>query len=245
MSDIQTIKYRLVGAVVIVIGFALLWSLLLDHEAKRKVNEKQLDIPPQTFNVERFDIKDPQNAVAITDEELPVTVDDSDSSTAQSESIQSVETPKAETVKVVEKTVVQAVQEKPEATQTPKAVSTPVVAAVKKAPLPSSAPPKQSVVVEKAATSYSKLDDKGLPEAWVLQLASVKNEQNALDLKNKLISANFPAYVKSINTADGISYRVLVGPKLSREKAEIMANDIEKQKGIKGIIVRFQVGYER
>jgi len=248
MSDIQSIKYRLVGAVVIVIGFALLWSILLDHDAKRKVKDNQLTIPAQTFNVERFDIKDPKN-IDIEGEELPVSVADTDAAKPTPENADIEQTkagvkdsvadpePSAKTAPVA--SVKEVAPLKP---------SIPAPAKVTEAPAPKPLATNDKAAVEvKAAASgtYSALDGKGLPEAWVLQLASVKNKDNAQELQKKLIASNFPAYIKSATTADGLSYRVLVGPKLSREKAEMMARDIEKKHGIKGIIVRFQAAYER
>lgn len=209
MSDIQAMKYRLVGAVVIIVGFALVWWLMLDHEAHRRVKEEQADIPAQTFEVERFDIDEPKPlGIKPQDQkepEIEITADVNSTNTS-------------DISKSAKKQEVQ---------------STVASSAVKTSTMASK------------SNAYSALDQKGLPESWVIQLASVKNRENAQQLQRKLLSSSYPAYIRTIHTDEGELHRVLVGPKLDRAKAEKTATSIEKEFGIKGIIVRFQTGYEK
>lgn len=235
MSDIQAIKYRLVGAVVIVVGFALVWWLMLDHEARRRIQEEQADLPPQTFEVERFDIDEPQ-PLGIRPKPDGAGVVEREAS-KNSEEIPTQDLPTA------------VMSQEPEE-------AAPVTEVKPAKPVASAVEAKKPVEVKKAVdtgatsiaaktNSYSALDEKGLPESWVIQLASVKNRENAQQLQRKLLASSYPAYVKSVSTADGTIHRVLVGPKLSRQKAEETARAIEKEFRIKGIIVRFQTGYEQ
>lgn len=236
MSDIQAIKYRLVGAVVIVIGFALVWWLMLDHEAHRRIKEDQAELPPQTFEIERFDIDEPQS-LGIRPEEGKV-------AGQVEEGVEEIRT-EALPAGVIsphpkEAAAATVVEKLPETTAATAKSPEPVKPEVKPKP----------VVKEKASTvpatnSYSALDKQGLPESWVIQLASVKSRENAQQLQRRLLASSYPAYVKSVNTAEGTLHRVLVGPKLSRQKAQETAAAIEKEFRIKGMIVRFQTGYEQ
>jgi DedD protein len=122
--------------------------------------------------------------------------------------------------------------------------ATATATAVKKAELVTKVAAEEKTPAPKSA-SYAALDAKGVPEAWVIQLASLKSKENAQKLQKELLGYGFPAYVKSVNKADGVSFRVLVGPKLNRQKAEEMAKAIEKKQGSKGMIVKFQAGYEQ
>jgi DedD protein len=218
MSDIQAIKYRLVGAVVIVVGFSCVWWLLLDHEEHRRIQETQVEIPQKSFSVERFDIDKPKplglhpQTKALEPEKIKSDVNN----IAAVEIKEDVITPVTHNE---EKPAVQQIEKTPEPAK-------PAAPAVKN-------------------TSFSSLDEKGLPEAWVLQLASLKSQENAKQLQKKLLNSSYPAYVKSVKTADGVIYRVLVGPKLDRTKAEQMAKSIETEHAMKSIIVKYQTGYEQ
>ncbi len=227
MSDIQAIKYRLVGAVVIVIGFASMWWLMLDHEAHRRIKNEHLDIPPQTMAIERFDIEEPkplgirpQEAGGVA--ESRALAEDKSVKNANSEEIKTTD---------IKSTVISPPQEEQPVPNEPK------IAEEKSVPA--------SATIAKKTDSYSALDEKGLPEAWVLQLASLKSEENARQLQRKLLASSYPAYIKSITRDDGVSYRVLVGPKLSHEKAVEMSKAIEKELGIKSMVLKFQTGYEQ
>lgn len=221
MSDIQAIKYRLVGAVVIVVGFSCVWWLMLDHEEHRRIQETQVEMPEKAFVVERFNIDEPKplglHPKTNVLENSPVGMDSSSNVVIKEDVITPVtqqDKPVAPPAEVVKPIVKKAVEVKP---VTP---------------------------VEKN-THFSALDEKGMPEAWVLQLASLKSQENAKQLKNKLINTSYPAYVKEVSTADGVIYRVLVGPKLDRTKAEQMAKAIEKEHKMKSIIVKYQTGYKQ
>lgn len=53
----QAIKFRLVGALVVLLSFVLAWWLFLDHDVKRYQTTKQ-NIP-EPMQIERFDIAEP------------------------------------------------------------------------------------------------------------------------------------------------------------------------------------------
>ena len=57
MSNSQSVKYRLIGALVIVFSFSLAWLLLLDHDVQR--HQDWQSSMPKKVDVERFDIDKP------------------------------------------------------------------------------------------------------------------------------------------------------------------------------------------
>ena len=82
-----------------------------------------------------------------------------------------------------------------------------------------------------------------MPDAWVLQVASFEDKSNAENLKLKLLDDDFPAYIKLFKLPSGQSFRVLVGPKLSKKKASAMAKSIEKKQGLKTLLVSYKPGF--
>lgn len=188
MNQQQPIKYRVIGALVIIFTFILAWWLLLDHDIKRFKNIKEPISEP--IVIDRFDVidieKEAQAASAVEPETKPL---------------------KVATTKPVKKT-------------------------------------KNTVAEVKPAKKAVKLDSKGLPEAWVLQVASFGERKNAVALQQKLYDADFPAYVKTFNVPEGKVYRVLVGPKLSKQRAAEMSKKVEKRFSLKSMIVAFKPGFE-
>ena len=193
MSDYQAIKYRLIGAAVIVGSFIFAWWLLLDHEVHR-LGDSQMDIP-EPMKIERFDIEEP------TKPDLKPAPD-----------IKSDDSEKTD-------------------------ISTNTAEEEKPADLP-------VAPAEKPQKKMSALDSQDLPEAWVLQVASFQDKSNAQQLQKKLVAKELPAYVKVFNLPEGKSYRVLVGPKLNKERAASMARQIEKDHGLKSMIMRYKPGFE-
>ena len=57
------------------------------------------------------------------------------------------------------------------------------------------------------------LDKQRLPIAWVLQVASFEKASNANELKERLLKQGHKAFTQSIETKNGSSTRVLVGPR--------------------------------
>ena len=92
---------------------------------------------------------------------------------------------------------------------------------------------------EPAAQPEPGLDSRGLPEAWVVQVASFGNADNAALLRDRLREQGFKAYTESVTTGGGRSTRVLVGPKLSRGQAEQDKAAIDKAFGLNSLVSRF------
>jgi DedD protein len=201
-TKLQPIKYRVIGALVIVFTFMLAWWLLLDHDVKRFRSVKEPI--PEPIMIERFEIIDISNNEQAAKDSPAVTVKEQDK-------------PAAMPVDEAKENSTEQTTEKAEKPIKPQAEN---------------------------VKAMSKHDSQGLPEAWVLQVASFSDKDNAKQLQQKLYKADYPAYVKTFNVADSKVYRVLVGPKLSKQKAADMAKAIEKEFALKSMLMLFKPGYE-
>ncbi len=113
-------------------------------------------------------------------------------------------------------------------------------APVAKAPATSapvaSAPAAPAATPAPAAKPDSRLGAANLPNSWSVQLASLSSRPSADALQAKLRSQGYNAYVR---TADGMN-RVFVGPVIERSEADRLRDQLNKQNGVKGFVVRFQ-----
>ncbi len=75
--------------------------------------------------------------------------------------------------------------------------------------------------------------------AWVVQLGSFSNEENAQSLNKKLRKAGYPAFVEPLNKNGQTSYRVRVGPEIKRSEAELLLKKIKDNMGMEGILVSY------
>lgn len=121
---------------------------------------------------------------------------------------------------------------------------------VEKAPVP-------GLVVEKAAVVESEakskpvrhtrkeapvkpaIDADGIPIAWILQVASVSNKENAEELRLGLVNMGYKAYIKRIKTGTAVLLRVYVGPKVERARLEAIQPEIDSQFKVKSMVRRY------
>ncbi len=75
--------------------------------------------------------------------------------------------------------------------------------------------------------------------AWVVQLGSFSDEENAKVLNEKLRKAGYPAFVEPLKKNSGIVYRVRVGPELLRSDAQSLQQKLAKSMQIEGIVIRY------
>ena len=83
------------------------------------------------------------------------------------------------------------------------------------------------------------LDSKGLPVAWILQVASVSSAAKADELRDGLLSMREKAYVKKLERGQKDLYRVYIGPNVERAQLERIQAGIDKRFGVRSIIVRY------
>ena len=83
------------------------------------------------------------------------------------------------------------------------------------------------------------LDSKGLPVAWILQVASVSSASKANELRDGLLAMHEKAYVKTLERGKKDLYRVYIGPNVERAQLEKIQAGIDKRFGVRSIIVRY------
>ncbi|MDQ7911974.1 SPOR domain-containing protein [Pseudomonas sp. 102515] len=128
-------------------------------------------------------------------------------------------------------------QNAPVNTAPPPAQPAAPVAKAPAAPAPvASAPVAPTATPAPAAKPDSRLGAANLPNSWSVQLASLSSRPSADALQAKLRSQGYNAYVR---TADGMN-RVFVGPVIERSEADRLRDQLNKQNGVKGFVVRFQ-----
>ncbi|MBU3070329.1 SPOR domain-containing protein [Aestuariicella sp. G3-2] len=106
------------------------------------------------------------------------------------------------------------------------------------APKPEPAPTK-ALVSRPAEPERQILDKNGVPKAWLVQVASFSSDARAEALRDKLLKDDFPAFTRSFETSKGKVTRVYVGPKISRDKASVLKQTLDKSLKINSLIVSF------
>ncbi len=85
------------------------------------------------------------------------------------------------------------------------------------------------------------LDKNQLPLSWSLQMGSFRQQENAVSLRARLRAEDYRAYILAAKTATGDTWRVLVGPMVSKQAMLEQAASIEAKLGLTGQIVRYRV----
>ncbi|MFT7405945.1 SPOR domain-containing protein [Zhongshania sp.] len=210
-------RQRLVGALVLLCGGVILWSLLFTGPAASKLDRKtQIPDAPLVDPVINTPPLKPEGIMSadtlLVPEQpnLPVADEDED---------------------VIGAAVRAEAGNIPDPSNSPK----------KLAPVAKLEP----LEVEKALpatkpTAAQRLDANGLPPAWVVQVGVFGSKANAEGLNKSLQGAGYKAFIDEIQRNSKSLYRVLVGPVISNEKAVSQQAAINKRFKVKSIVNRFE-----
>ena len=99
-------------------------------------------------------------------------------------------------------------------------------------------PSPESAMEKQTSSTVDDVKSRGLV-AWVVQLGSFSNKDNADALVKTIRDGGYPGYVETINNASGLIYRVRVGPDLLKSDAEKIQVELKKQLKLEGIIQRY------
>ncbi len=77
-------------------------------------------------------------------------------------------------------------------------------------------------------------------QSWVVQVASVRDQDAANNLRDRLLTAGHKAYVRSALAGGGTTYRVFVGPMSLKERALADKTAIDQAFGVQSMVVRFE-----
>jgi len=88
------------------------------------------------------------------------------------------------------------------------------------------------------------LDDDGLMKlkssAWVIQVGSYKNKENALRIVNHLRANGYRAFIQQVTTALGEHTRVFIGPENKRTAALALAGRLHSEMHLQGIVISYK-----
>jgi len=94
------------------------------------------------------------------------------------------------------------------------------------------------------ASTQTQIDDNGLinlkSSVWVIQIGSFKNKTNALRVVNQLRASGYRAFIQQISTALGDNTRVFVGPEHKRTSARALADRLQSEMHIQGIVISYK-----
>ena len=78
-------------------------------------------------------------------------------------------------------------------------------------------------------------------DSWVLQVGSYQDRNKALAQRDKLRNSNIAAvFIEQFTTNNKTSYRVRLGPFISREQTRVAQNKIKAKHDINGIIMKYE-----
>jgi len=97
---------------------------------------------------------------------------------------------------------------------------------------------KQAIEQKEATTVVEVKATVGL-SAWIVQLGSFTDEDNAQSLNTKLRQAGYPSFVEPIKKDGRNSYRVRVGPEIKRSEADMLLKKLKEKMQLDGIVVSY------
>jgi DedD protein len=89
---------------------------------------------------------------------------------------------------------------------------------------------------EKVATARKKPT---IVSGWVVQLGSFSKEKNAIRLRDSLRKNGHASFVEAYERAGKTSYRVRVGPELTKELAEELKKQLKQETKLDGLVMAF------
>jgi DedD protein len=89
----------------------------------------------------------------------------------------------------------------------------------------------------KTHAASARLNAQSVPHAWVLQLASLADEAKANQLRDRVIAAGHPAFVRLAETPKGRFYRVYIGPKIDKSRLLALKPSIDAQFQVQSLLL--------
>lgn len=83
------------------------------------------------------------------------------------------------------------------------------------------------------------IDADGLPIAFSLQVATMANKARAEGLRDELVAAGYKGYLKRFKRDQKTLYRVLVGPKYSRDELLPIKSAVDSTWRVESMIIRY------
>ena len=84
------------------------------------------------------------------------------------------------------------------------------------------------------------LSESGLPEGWIVQVASYSERETAENQVDRLQNADFKAFLQQAQVNGKQVFRVLVGPFISRESATREKSLVDEAAGVDSLVLSFE-----
>lgn len=227
------LKQRIVGALVL-ISLAVIFVPMLFDEPHTERTSKTIELPEEPA-FPSVDVSEPadqpapvEEAPAFTLEEQSPTASQAPAADSMSEPV-AVESPAAETTSAPEPAPAREQQQ-------PVAVSEP-------RPEPAPAPAKTTKPSQSASSGTStKAEDnveysRALEGAWLVQLGSFGNADNASRLRDKVREKGYAAYTQSVERGDMTLTRVFSGPFVSEQEAKSAKSRLDKSFSLNSLVM--------
>lgn len=240
------LKQRLIGAAVLIALGVIFIPMLLTGDGKFLSDEMESNVPPKPMyeleapKVVPLDKRKLQSSEPVIE---PAAQADKMASTAlQEDPGQGVikESEKAQTIKhepASEPAVKEsAVSAESKTTSKPASATTEKSKTVKTPATVKSPEPSSKQVEKPASVEASK---KPVVSGWAVQLGSFSVEKNALKLRDSLRKKGHASFVEEYTRNGKTSYRVRVGPELTRELANELKKKLKAETKIDGFVVEF------
>ncbi len=213
----KSLQKKLVGAAVLIALAVIFLPMLLDGERTTEPLSMNIEIPPKpVYQVpNRLETRVPVPS--------PVIVE---SGTAKAPPRHRVPPPVASAAPA-------------RATETPKTVEKPRQQVAKVEPAPVRQPASKPKTAKPAAPDSTKKPGAASHSGagFVVQVGSFSKDVNAKQLQSKLEREGFPAFVEAIKLGSKSIYRVKVGPRPTRDAADLLRIRLIDDVKLEGIIV--------
>lgn len=245
-------KYRLLG-ILIVTGLVVISLPLFQSETKNTTDVALVKAPPfPDSSSTKVTTILPGEEDIVVDTVQPVVasavpqpmpdssnvINSASSSIAKEEQSPSIK----EVSPVPDKAVLASLDRDTEIKETKKILkSSSIVKSITKKPYNTKSTP---VAIKKEKITSSKIDNNGLLKlknaSWVVQMGSFTNKVSALRLVNQLRANGYKAFIQQISTSFGTSTRVFVGPEYQQTTARELAQRLEKELHIRGMVISYK-----
>lgn len=84
------------------------------------------------------------------------------------------------------------------------------------------------------------LNAQGLPDTWVIQVASLSAQVAANKLRDQLQAEGHKAYVRAVPSANTTIYRVFIGPKQDKSEALAIKLQLDKRLKVNSLVLPFK-----
>lgn len=206
------LKQRLIGGAALLVIGVISWFWLLSADSPVDPVARATQIPPAP-DIQPFTVPEPAPREAVAPIEQPPA-------------------PVAQTVTPRPTTQASVREPAPARVEKPSTVAKPQIQ-----PKPETTTVVKPTEPRPAPEAFA-LDTQGLPVAWVVQVGAFSSQANADKVKAELQQKGFKAYTQAVKTPKP-AFKVMVGPKLSRERADAQKKAIDAALNSKTMVVRF------